>query len=85
LPILYESGLPELFIEKAQMNEVFGDVFSDASAEKTALTHNIPPYLSWYQSSLLLSSCKGLALAHSVQKMLFYKRSLAGEYVVDGL
>ena len=37
LPILYESGLPELFIEKAQMDEAFGAVFNDISKEKEAL------------------------------------------------
>jgi len=37
LPILYGSGLPELFIEKSQMDAVFNDVFSEASTDKKAL------------------------------------------------
>ncbi len=34
LPILYETGLPKLFIEKEQMDEVFGKVFEGVSEEK---------------------------------------------------
>jgi len=34
LPILYETGLPKLFIEKEQMDEVFGKVFDGVSEEK---------------------------------------------------
>ena len=34
LPILYETGLPKLFIEKEQMDEVFGKVFEGVSEER---------------------------------------------------
>ena len=34
LPILYETGLPKLFVEKEQMDEVFGKVFEGVSEEK---------------------------------------------------
>ena len=34
LPILYESGLPELFIEQEQMDELFGTVFEGVSDVK---------------------------------------------------
>ena len=34
LPILYETGLPKLFIEKEQMDEVFGKVFEGVSEVK---------------------------------------------------
>jgi type I restriction enzyme R subunit len=34
LPIFYETGLPKLFIEKEQMDEVFGKVFEGVSEEK---------------------------------------------------
>ena len=34
LPILYEAGLPKLFVEQEQMDEVFGKVFQGVSEEK---------------------------------------------------
>ncbi|MDP0587767.1 MAG: type I restriction endonuclease subunit R [Candidatus Endonucleobacter bathymodioli] len=40
LPILYESGLPELFIEQEQMDEVFGSVFEGVSDVKLGYLKN---------------------------------------------
>jgi len=37
LPILYETGLPKLFVEKEQMDEVFGSVFEGVSEEKQGM------------------------------------------------
>ena len=40
LPVLYESGLPELFIETEQMDEVFGKVFEGVSDVKLGYLKN---------------------------------------------
>lgn len=37
LPILYDIGIPELFLEKEQMNKRFDDYFGDESEEKQKL------------------------------------------------